>query len=716
MSLRISRRRSLALTLLALLLCAVSAGGLAGGASAEPTWTTYHRDPGRSGNDPDASEPITPALDWQSPTLDGPIWGQPLILGSRVYVGTVANEVYALNAATGKVIWEKNAGTPVPDKELCGYDVEPTVGIVGTPVIDVAKNAIYALADTWNATKKEAHHVLVGYDLTTGENVLTTQVDPPGTNPKLLLQRPALTLDEGNVLVGFGGNSGDCGIYRGAVASVPESGGPPSFWQYTPAPPGDGGGAVWGTSGPAVDSEGHVYVSTGNPNFAKEQKITTYDDSDSVIELNASMALIGNFEPATWLFDSNNDLDLSSSGPELLPGGLFFQAGKNEMGYLVQESTMGEGAAAVYGQKVCKGVKAEQKGEGSFGGDAYANGTIYVPCADGTRALTYNQAARTFSVLWHGPSDAFGPPIVSGGLVWVVSGKFLSGGGTKLYGLEPATGVARYTETLPSPVIDHFPSPSAAGGRLFVATGASVSAFRISSVLPELGRCAASTPTTEGKVKIYHGGFTDKGCTAVSEAKSGKYEWSSGPGAARQLAGTIGKATLETIGKAKITCTGGTSSGEVTSVQSQTTTLTFTGCELSTPKASCHSEGAGAGEVRTSPLEGELGFIAKAAPTVGWDLSPAFGSGSVVARLSCGETSVAVTGSVVAPVTALEKMSASFKVKYKGSKAKQSPERLENWPADTLSVSLSGKPAEAAALTATSTVTGKEPLEIKARP
>ena len=99
------RRAPLGLALIACLLCCTCAGALLSDASAEPSWTTYHRDPGRSGNDPDASEPIVPVLDWQSPTLDGPIWGQPLILGSRVYVATVADEVYALEAATGRVIW-----------------------------------------------------------------------------------------------------------------------------------------------------------------------------------------------------------------------------------------------------------------------------------------------------------------------------------------------------------------------------------------------------------------------------------------------------------------------------------------------------------------------------------------------------------------------------------------------------------------------------------
>lgn len=481
--------------LLAAMLVALLAGPLTINAYAEPAWTTYHRDAARSGDDPEATNPITPTLAWQSHDLGAPIWSQPLILGSRVYVATVGDEIYALDAATGEVIWEKSAGTPVPAKDvLCG-DIEPTVGIVGTPVIDVATNAIYAVADIWNESTKEAHHELEGFNLSNGEQVLSTAVDPPGAKPKNLLERPALTLDGGKIVFGFGGNAGDCGEYDGAVVAAPVTGGPPSIWQYKPAPPAYGGAAVWGPSGPAVDSEGHIYVSTGNPDFPEHTEVKTYDDSDSVIELNSAMELIGNFEPESWLSDSNHDRDLSSSGPELLPGGLMFQAGKNEMGYLVDEATMSSGAPAVYHQKVCKGPKKEGNGEGSFGGDAYANGTIYVPCEDGVRALAYNQTARTFTELWRGPADATGPPIVSGGLVWVVSGEFLKGGGTKLYGLEPTTGVPRYTETLPSPVIDHFASPSAAGERVFVATGSSVTAYKIAQNPPTVATEPATAVT-----------------------------------------------------------------------------------------------------------------------------------------------------------------------------------------------------------------------------
>jgi outer membrane protein assembly factor BamB len=464
-------------------LACLCAGSLTQAAHGEPAWSTYHHDAGRSGLDPEAGSPLTPTLTWHSTDLGAPIWGQPLVVGSRVYVATVGDWLYALDSATGAVLWRSSAGTPVPSGRLPCGDITPTVGIVGTPVIDIAAGTIYAVADTWNPTTAEAHHVLKGYNLSNGAEVLSTPVDPPGANPKTLLQRTALNLDGGRVVFGFGGNDGDCGTYLGTVVAAPEAGGAPAYWQVPIKVKSKSGGAVWGTSGPAVDGEGHIVASTGNPNPAGE-RATVYDYSDSVVELDPNLNLLGSFEPPSWEQDSNNDTDLGSAGPELLPGGLVFQAGKNGTGYLIAESSMPAHAAAVYSHQVCGG-------HGSFGGDAFAGGVIYVPCTNGVQALAYDQAARTFTPLWQGPGDANGPPILSAGLVWVVATG--GGGGTKLYGLNPSTGVARYTETLPSPVADHFASPSAGGGRLFVATGSSVAAYVIAQ--PAIGTSPPPTST-----------------------------------------------------------------------------------------------------------------------------------------------------------------------------------------------------------------------------
>jgi outer membrane protein assembly factor BamB len=477
------RKPCLAGLFLALVLAApMSFAAVAGASAGEAAWTTFHGDATRTGNDPEAISPQTPSLAWQSPNLGAPIWNQPLVVGSRVYVATVGDDVYALEASTGQIAWHASAGTPVPSTSLPCGDITPTVGIVGTPVIDPATGVLYAVADTWNGT--QAQHVLEGFRISNGEKVLSTVVDPPGSDPKAILQRTALNLSGSNVVFGYGGNDGDCSDYKGAVVSVPESGAAPSYWQVPIAAPSTSGGAVWSTGGPSVDAAGNVYASTGNPDPPSGQEATTYDYSDSVVELNPALSLTGFFEPPSWQHESNADLDLSSAAPELLPGGLVFQAGKTGTGYLIDESTLAGGAAAVFSGQVCAGA-------GSFGGDSYAGGVLYIPCTNGTQALAYNAAARTFTPLWQGPKDAFGPPIVSAGLVWDVASGGFSGGGTKLYGLEPASGKVRYTEALPSPVADHFASPSAGGGRVLVSTGSSVSAFQVGTVIASTSGTAA---------------------------------------------------------------------------------------------------------------------------------------------------------------------------------------------------------------------------------
>jgi outer membrane protein assembly factor BamB len=474
--------RSLARTF-ALLLSLAAVAAAAQSAAAEPAWTTYHHDPARSGYEPEGGSPLAPALTWHTADLGAPIWSQPLILGSRAYVATVGDKVFALDLASGAVAWEASVGTPVPASKLPCGDIVPTVGIVGTPVIDPSAGALYAVADTWDGTSP--HHELLALSLATGQVLRRTPVDPPGADPRALLQRTASNLDGGNVIFGFGGNAGDCSEYRGAVVAAPESGGGASWWEAPVSEPSKAGGAVWATAGPAVGPEGNIYATTGNPVPPSGQAPGPYDYTDSVVQLNASLQVLGSFEPPNWLQEGENDLDLSSAGAELLPGGLLFQAGKDGRGYLIDESTMAgkPGAGAVYEATVCGG-------NGSFGGDAFAAGTIYIPCTGGMQALAYDQSARTFTPLWRGPADASGPPIVSAGLVWVATG----GSGTKLYGLDPASGQPHYTLTLPSPIADHFASPSAAGGMLLLATGSSVTAYRIGTGPPPAAGSASPQP------------------------------------------------------------------------------------------------------------------------------------------------------------------------------------------------------------------------------
>src|SRR5690242_5555782 len=112
--------------------------GVAG--AAVPAWTSYDHDGARSATDPDSVAAVTPTAAWGPVSVDGDVYAQPLIFGSLVYVATESDTVYALNAATGAIAWQRSLGTPVPSSGAnnqlpCG-DITPTVGITSTPAVD----------------------------------------------------------------------------------------------------------------------------------------------------------------------------------------------------------------------------------------------------------------------------------------------------------------------------------------------------------------------------------------------------------------------------------------------------------------------------------------------------------------------------------------------------------------------------------------------------
>lgn len=238
--------------------------------------------------------------------------------------------------------------------------------------------------------------------------------------------------------------------------------------------------------------------------------------------------------------------------------------------------------------------------------------------------------------------------------------------------------------------------------------------------LPDLGRCLKVEPTAEGKRLVYHGVYTNATCTAESEEKAGRYEWSPGPGANAAFTGEGRALTLETTGKQSVTCSASSVAGQYTGPKSSTASLTLTGCQIG-PKGkgvACQSSGAGAGEIRSATLNGNLDFIKEneepATPIVGVGLKPA--AGTPVLGFACAGKAASVDGSLVVPVTTLDRMSASFKLKASASGGVQSPESFEVGPKQVLTYRPSGGPEEQAGLTTAVTANNAEPVEIKAIP
>jgi outer membrane protein assembly factor BamB len=435
-------------------LCAFAASASA----AIPAWTTYRHDGARSGIDPDSSSPVAPSQIWQSQALDGQVYGQPLVYGSRVYVATENDTVYALDAATGAVVWHRHLATAVDSTALPCGNISPTVGITSTPAIDPATGRIYVVADTWDGSNASSvAHEMYGLNLSDGSvGVGPVGVDAPGSVHTDQLQRTSLALDAGKVVIGYGANSGDCGTYHGWLVAVPESGGSLQTFEAD-SQSGDSGGAIWASgNAPAVDSSGHIWISTGNGNSG-----STFDFSESVIELDSNLNMLQWWAPSTWSSLDGSDLDIGSSMPVLLPGGLAFEIGKQGVGYLLDSASLGgTGAKPLYSHGVCGG---------SWGGGIYVNGVIYVTCSNGLHALELNTTTSppSFAPLagWTVNGAAVASPIFAGGLVWAGGSSLGTNNGT-INGVNPTTGKTSFSANLGG--LEDFGTAGAGGGRLFV--------------------------------------------------------------------------------------------------------------------------------------------------------------------------------------------------------------------------------------------------------
>lgn len=336
---------------------------------------------------------------WTSPPLDGQVQSRPVTFGNTVVVATESDSLYGLDLATGAIVWGGSAasptthfGTPEPLSEArsvgnapgCG-NVDP-LGVTGNLVYDPTTSKVFAVGEreTGTVSPHPPEHVLVGVDPVNGAIGMTANVDVPamnGADTKGVArhqQRAGLAVANGNVIVGFGGLFGDCGEYHGfVVAASATDGHVVGSFEVAPS---DRGGAVWGTSGPAVDGSGNVYATTGN-GIGSPSSGT--DWSDGLLKLNSSAALQDYFQPPAWRADNNADLDLGSTGSVLTQSETkVFVIGKQHDAFLLNVSALGganhETPAASLAN-ACPGM--------AFGQNAVIGSSAYVACSSGLQQV-----------------------------------------------------------------------------------------------------------------------------------------------------------------------------------------------------------------------------------------------------------------------------------------------------------------------------------------
>jgi outer membrane protein assembly factor BamB len=417
------------------------------GGCATSQWLTYHHDAARTGNV--AGGKLLPIGHAWTTALDGAVYGQPVVVAGRVIAATEHDTVYGLDGHDGHVLWTQHVGTPmtnVVSQVGCG-NIDP-LGITSTPVVDATAGTVYVVA-TIQTANKTIHHQLVGLNVMNGAVRVSVNADPGGVqNPLFIQQRAGLALGNGRVYIGYGGYSGDCGDYHGWLVSLTEAGTSKVAFDATPH---TGQGAIWATSGPAIDASGFVYVATGNPG----PDVATGDYGESVLKFGAVLHLSANFSAS----NATDDQDLGSVGPALVSGNMVFQIGKQNVGYLLNRTNLAKLSALT----ICSNE--------AFGGTAFDGTHLYVPCSEHIQEVIVNATTHTMTLGWHGPATgAAGPPILAGGALWSVDRTT----GT-LDVLNPATGASITTVALDS--VPHFTSPSAALGLVLIGTNSGVTAL-----------------------------------------------------------------------------------------------------------------------------------------------------------------------------------------------------------------------------------------------
>ncbi len=293
----------------------------------------------------------------------------------------------------------------------------------------------------------------------------------------------------------------------------------------------------------------------------------------------------------------------------------------------------------------------------------------------------------------------------SGGTEVTITGHHFSSVSAVKFGSTSAASFSVHSETEIVAV-----SPSGSGtvhitvttekGTIPKSRATSSSKFRYASAeAPEFGRCAEVAKGT--------GKYSSAACTGLMS--EGSFEWTAGV-EKKHFTLSAGESTLEAVGKATVTCKGGSGSGEYSSAKETTgTVIKLTGCEHAGAK--CTSSGASEGELVTSTLEGELGWRSSKSGTVGLALAPS--EEADFAEGKCGTTTVVILGSVIANLETDEMLKAAPWT-FSQSGGKQKPEHFQSGPTSVLEMSLAGATAEQTGLALTITQTNEEKVEVNA--
>ena len=405
--------------------------------------------------------------------IDGAAYAQPLWIANLsigggthnvVFVATTHDSVYAFdadNSASCTTYWHKqlvNSGeTYLNYGDVASGDIEPDIGIIGTPVIDTGSKTLYVVSKSKTSSSSctpstscfqrlHALSLLDGSEKFGGPYSLTTSITVSGNGdgssggvvPFDTLhenQRPGLALVNGIVYITWASH-GDNTPYHGWVIGFTASNigaGPTSIWNSTPnliSGTANSDGGIWMSGGaPAADSSNDLYFLTGNGSY---DGVTNYGDSTIRLTASGGLHVKDHFTPYNQGSLSSNDQDHGAGGaavlvdpsagpvPHLLIGG-----GKSGTLFLINRDSMGG-----YNSSSNNVVQSLSVGNGIFATPAFWNNTLYIAGTSGhLNQYSFNTTSGQFS-LSHSSSHTFAFPgsspsvssssASSGGIVWAL--------------------------------------------------------------------------------------------------------------------------------------------------------------------------------------------------------------------------------------------------------------------------------------------------------
>jgi len=398
--------------------------------------------------------------------VDGQIYGQPLVVSglafarghlptihrNMVYVTTENDTVYAFDGGRGQLIWSVRTlattlgETPIPNTDTPTDDINPDIGITGTPVIDRSSNTLYVVSNSKRDTGGTPIYAtrLYALDLNTGAKLdggpVLVGASVPGTgngsisgvlsySTILENQRAALTLLNGEIYIAFAGHGDPVTDYHGWVFAYNASTLHQDIaWSATP----DGGfGGIWmGGAGFAADSDGNLYFASGNGDFDADQGGDDFGDTLFKVpsSSNPSFTASDFFTPQDQDTDNSTDTDFGSSGPMLFtaPNGHLEAVIGSKEGNIFVLDTASLGGLDVNGTNAVQILPSIGGGK-DLNTAAYFNGNVYMSAAggpledlavqnDGTLSLV-GQTASSF--VYPGVKPSVSSNGTSDGIVWI---------------------------------------------------------------------------------------------------------------------------------------------------------------------------------------------------------------------------------------------------------------------------------------------------------